>query len=163
MSTSCRSLEQRWDLADSLAWCVPGWRTAPCVGISNHAHSLVITRQTKSPMHAWRASISFLAYVLHHRYIVRAHCPPAYLICYLLLCLDLPRSFYPFYLVFNTLIYKFPFSLASTSVRCTHTTTEVSYIFTSLPTQANPYIVPFSIGKSNTVRCTRMTTEFLSR
>ena len=98
----------------------------------------------------WRASISFLAYFLHHRYIVQAHCPPAYLILYLLLCPDLPRSFYPFYLVFNTLIYKFPFSISSTSVCCTRTTTEVSYIFISLPTRANPYIVPFSIGKSNT-------------
>ena len=65
------------------------------VGIGNHACSLVVTGQTKSLTCAWRMSISFLAYFLHHRYIVQAHHPPAYLICYLLLCLDLPRSSYP--------------------------------------------------------------------
>ena len=157
LCTVCMCLSCMWELCTGGNVGGKCWNRQSCAQPHHHWTDQIADACMR------RTSISFLAYFLHHRYIVRAHHPPAYLIFYLLLCPDLPRSFYPFYLVFNTLVYKFPFSLSSTSVRCTHTTTEVSYIFTSLPTRANPYIVPFSIGKSNIVRCTCTTTEFLSR
>ena len=52
---------------------------------------------------------------------------------------------YPFCLVFIYLIYKFHVSLSSTSVHCPYTTTEVSYPYSLLTTQADLYIV-FSLA-----------------
>ena len=112
------------------------------VGIGNRARSLVAIGPTKSPTRTCCASISLFAYGLFCIYIVRAHCPRR---IFNTSPTPVPGSrqdplipVLPSIQLFRILLLC---SQSSTSVRCLHTTTEVSYIYSLPTTQANLYIV----------------------